>query len=363
MKKQTILLSALALTMLASCEKEVITSPTETKEAQITMQLGQYGETKGVGGATTNNTQVAVGLSFNVESLGADASSLGSEKMDFTRVGTTSVYTATAEVNVDATKVKLIGNYDGMKVGDITLSSNINTRQGDATKAVVLVSGEGVISKSDPKAPTVAVSVKPDMARIEIVGTNTGDNFKNIKNVLIKAIYLNNIKLNRTDTELSTTKSKENFALDYAPKGVKYSLVDNNTTAGWQIVDESSVRLDNVFGEDQAVGYNIFPQTGGDNTDNHPHINIEISYDISEDGTTFVSKSGFINIKAFKTVPATYVTKFDAGNVYSFSVTDISNLIVDPNTPVSPEPEPDLGSVTITCTVTKWTVVTVTPEA
>ena len=364
MKKQTILVSALALTMLASCEKEAVNLPTETKKAQITMQLGEYGETKGLGASTPTGTQVAVGKSFNVESFDAKPTSLGNAKMDFTRTGTTNVYTATADVNVTATKVKLTGNYDGTVVNTVTLTQNVNTRQGDTKSPVVLVSGEGAVTGTG-ELKTAKVSVVPEMARIEILSTNTGEKFTNIKSVKIKAIYLNNVKLNRLDAGLSNTTGIDDFTTDYGTTGNKYALADKNATAGWEIVNETGARVNNVFGEGKAVGYNIFPQAGGAiaTTNTHPHINIEIAYQESLDGgKTFKLKEGFLNFKAFQTAPAVYVTNFSAGNVYTFSVTDITNIIADPETPISPEPEPEIGSVAITCTVTSWTVVPVTPE-
>ena len=243
MKKQIILLSALVLTMLASCEKEFIIAPVEVKKSQISLIIGEYGETKGIGAFTPTGAQVAVGTSFNVESFDATPTSMENVKMEFTRTGTTNVYAATADVNAAATKLKLTGNYDGMKVGEATLSSNINTRQGDVNSPVVLVSGEGTIDRTTtPEAPTVAVLVFPEMARIEILGANTGTSFTNIKSVVIKAIYLNNVKLNRTDAGLDRTMGATDFTTDYGTTGSKYALVDNNVGNGWEVVDASSAR-------------------------------------------------------------------------------------------------------------------------
>ena len=367
MKKQTILLSALALTMLASCEKEVVNAPTGVKKSQISLILGEYGETKGIGAFTPTGSQVAVGLNFNVESFDATPTSLGDAKMDFIRTGTTNVYTASADVNTAATKVKLTGNYDGLKVDGVTLTSNVNTRQGDVTKPVVLVSGEGAIFGA-PDARKADVNVVPEMARIEIVGANSGASFTNIKSVKVKAIYLNNVKLVRdpiggSETALSNTTGTANFGVHYGVGGIKEKLVDNNSGNGWEIVDASSARVANVFGAGNAVGYNIFPQSGGSNTELHPHINIEVSYQESLDGgTTFNTKEGFINIKAFQIAPSVYVQSFTAGNVYTFSVSDITDIIIDPDIPITPEPEPEVGGVIITCTIKEWTVVPVTPE-
>ena len=379
MKKQTILLSALALTMLASCEKEAVTLPTETKKAQITMQLGQYGETKGLGAPTTA-TAVAVGLNFNVESFDAitatGGTSLGTAKMAFVKTELKdNEYTATAELNTKAKSVKLIGNYDGTDVGGVMLTPNVNTRQGDMEQPVVQVSGEAdILGLITDSKRTAEVAVSPEMARIEILGANTdidgttNAKFENIKDVKIKAIYLNNVKLNRTDTdtELSNTTGAAGFLLDYVTGGSKYALVDKHPSTpdtGWEIVDADGARVDKAFTDGNAIGYNIFPQTGGDIaiTNTHPHINIELSYQERTDGVTFIPKEGFMNINAFKDLSG-YVTEFAAGSVYSFSVTDITNLITDPETPISPEPEPEVGSVTITCTVASWKLVTVTPE-
>ena len=377
MKKQTILLSALALTMLASCEKEAVTLPTETKKAQITMQLGQYGPTKGLGEPTTE-TQVAVGLSFYVESLNAAGLLIGRDKMEFTRTGTTNIYTANADVDKAATKLKLTGNNDEtiVKIGtpqvEVTLTPDVNTRQGDVNSPVVLVSGVGNITGTTT-AKTAEVSVTPEMARIEIIGTNTGVAITNVKDVKILAIYLNNVKLNRTDIELTNTKGAANFLKHYVTGGIKYALYDKHPSApdtGWQIVDANGVRKADAFGVSKAIGYNIFPQAkpstipaGKVETDYHPHVNIQVSYIKKTNGVSFdiTPTVGFLNIKAFKN-GMNYITSFAPGSVYTFSVSDITNLINDPKTPIAPEPEPETGSVTIKCTVASWELVTVTPE-
>ena len=363
MKKQTILLSALALTMLASCEKEVIETPQKQTKAEISLLLGQYGPTKGLGTPTTA-TQVAVGLNFSVESFITNASQ-GTSKMDFVRTGVTNEYTATADVNAAATKIKLIGNYDGSVVDGVTLTPNVNTRQGDMSKEVVLVSGEGNITGT-PEAKTAAVSVAPEMARIEIKGDNTDANLDNIKNVYIKAIYLNNVKLDRSATTLTRTRGLAAFNEVYGAKedakAVKYALVDKHPSTGWQIVDGTFGRIDDAFTGGKAIGYNMFSQPGGDVTDLHPHVNIELAYDERITGDEFAPKTGYLNIKAFKENGGTKVATFEAGKVYVFTVNDITSLINDPSTPITPEPEPETGSVEITCTVLAWTLVPVTPE-
>ena len=350
MKKQTILLSALALTMLASCEKEVVNAPKETNKAQISLMLGQYGATKGLGATTAIAAPVVVGTTFKVESFEGTTTLGAPKEIEFVQEGATNIYIAKAELDAKASKLQLTGNADGTTVDGVVLSANVNTRQGDVTKPVVLVWGEDNVTGT-PGAKVAAVTVKPEMARIEITGANTGGALTNIKSVMIKAIYLNNVKLERGADVLSKSTGDTEFAADYKSDGIKAKLFDKHNSTGWEVVGVDGTRKDDAFTDGQAIGYNIFPQAGGEDTKLHPHISIEISY---TEGDT--PKAGFINIKGFENATG-LIPNFKAGTVYAFSVKDIIGLL----SAVTPEPEPEQGSVTITCTVQNWTVETITP--
>ena len=364
MKKQTILLSALALTMLASCEKEVVNTPTETKGAQITMQLGQYGESKGIGTPTTV-TSAAVGTGFIVQGFNGTAA-LGSSKVNFTK--TVNTYTATAPVDVNATTVKLTGNYDGTIVNTVTLTPNVNTRQGDMSNAVVQVSGEGVINNHGTPAAAANVSVSPEMARIEILGNNVGSPAatSNFTDVRIQTIYLNNVKLNRDDAGLSLSTGVTDFANHYTTPGatIKPNLFDKPTTASaWELISSTGDRTNDVFGGGNAVGYNIFPQEESSTTATSPHIILYISY--KEKSNPTVENFGYLNIKAFTDGSGSgsaSISSFKAGKVYSFTAGAISDILDKEDVPITPTPDPEEGSVAIICTVATWDLVTVTPE-
>ena len=381
MKKQITFLSALAIFAFASCEKTPEPANQEKNDqVELTMKLGKYGASKAIGIPATES-QITVGPSFSVESF-VGATSHGSNYVDFVKVGETNVYSATAKVNSEASSVKLVGNYDGTLVEGVTLSENVNTRQGDISKPVVLVSGTGTVIKGAPNR--AEVNVTPEMARIEI--TPAFDEFvskpTNIRNVTIEAVMLNNTKILRNGIVDKT--SSNNFKSTFSPSGNKYKLFDYavsevrspeytrssppivpDLVLGWPVVDHNGNALINAL-NGKAIGYNIFPQEGASTTElakaKHPHIIVLISYEENKDSEWQKVTSGYLNITAFNSASG-YITSFDAGSIYTFSLGSIVNLIIDPTTVITTDPDPETGSVEINCTVSKWTIVPVIPEA
>lgn len=382
MKKKTILLSMLALSIFTGCQQDApkeIDNPQGKELLNIEMELGTYGNSKSVG-TPYEASPVTVGTSFIVKSYtGSDLQ--GTNHVNFTKTG--AVYTAVTPISAAATTVSLTGNYDGTIVGGVTLSADANTRQGDFNQPVVEVSGTGTIS-GDPKIANV--NVTPEMARIEITpgypAFTESTKPSNMRNVTIGAIFINNTKVLRSGT-VDRTASND-FATAYAPSGNKYMLYDFISSGelrssftrssppvippiviGWPVIDGASDAITGAFLA-KAVGYNIFPQVGGTTSAvsraNHPHIIVLISYQEQTSPGIWDSKTGYLNITAFKN-GSNYITDFVAGSVYTFSLGSVVDLIIDPNTRITTSPDPQTGDVTINCTVSDWVMVPVTPEA
>ena len=312
--------------------------------------------------------------------------------VEFIKFGDTNVYKGTASISTSATAVSLTGNYDGSVVNGVTLSSDVNSRQGDVTKPVVQVSGSGLIE--GPEGNRIAnIEIKPEMSRIEITPNFTAFTPEtkpvNIKNVNIAAIFINNTKVTRGGNIDRT--APEDFKTVYSAEGMKYKLydymantkstyeypeVDYNRSSppvvppivrGWNVIDDHGNALVNAFNND-AIGYNIFPQAGANSVSAakalHPHIIVLIRYyNRTDESSNWEEKSGYVNITAFKTVSGNmYVNKFEQGNVYSFSLGDLVGLITDPTTLITTTPDPETGGVEINCSVASWNIIPVIPE-
>ena len=390
MKKQIILLSFLALATLASCSKNAddptVVDPGKQTQAKIILEIGQYGDTKSVG-TPYAAAKVTVAPTFRVQSY-FNGNILGTSNIEFLPIGETGNLGSTATVSTSATDIKLTGNFDGSIVDGVTLSSDVNTRQGGSDKAVVLVSGNGNIIGTETKI--AEVSVVPEMARIEITPDYPALDpaLTTLRNIKIAAIFINNTKITRGGNVDRTASA--DFSTVYNTTGMKsklYDFIASGTRAnsvaspvpaftrssppvippivlGWNVVDVNGVSVADPFGS-KAVGYNIFPQSGGTTTEiakaTHPHIIVLVSYDKLV-GDLWLNTSGYLNITAFKTAPSTYVNEFIAGSVYQFSLGSIVELIVDPTTTITTNPDPETNDVSITCTVSKWNIVPVTPE-
>ena len=68
----------------------------------------------------------------------------------------------------------------------------------------------------------------------------------------------------------------------------------------------------------KSIGYNIYPQAGGDGTKldaqkNHPHIILDIVR-IHASGNTDLDNNGYLNITALNQAGG-YVTEFEAGHI------------------------------------------------
>lgn len=373
MKNQTILLLTLALIAIIGCEKNNGLELYDKRKSQATiiLKIEEYGLSKSVGKPYTA-TPVTIGTTFNINSFfGSEI--LDSNNVEFARVGETNVYEATVPIYSKATSMTITGNYDGTAVDGITLSSDVNTRQGDQTKPIILVSGSGSIVE-ESGLNTVTLNLIPEMARIEIIPDYTGvytTPSTIYKLVNLKAVYLNNTKTTRdgnvVDTPSGTFSGRNNDFHHTGSKSKLYealSLPPDGTPhePGWPIIDTDGTA---VKGDYDAIGYNIFPQNGGSDAvtakQNHPHIIFYISGLKKNLSSTFESFGGYININALNDENGNYVTSFDAGSVYIISLGDIINLVVDTNTEITTDPDP-YSVKSISCSVSNLELKTVYPK-
>ncbi len=399
MKKNILSIAALAV-LFASCSKDDNSNASDKdSSAKVNVSLGSYG--RSVGTPTVDGDIVAVDatqLRFIPIRYG---NAVENQALILPLVPGTSAdeYTTTASVATNMSGAFLELNYDNG-----TLTSNVNTRQGDVLAPVVLcdnraetgVETDFVINGSTYELTTDLI---PEMARMQIVNNLVaGHDFKGstaegdltIKDITLDAIYINNTKLDRADSGLNRTGDSQSvWDAAYnteANGGVKYNLYDLEPSEdAWKniIGDDGLLAAGkevNFFGAGRAVGdetearigalgYNIFEQALDlDGTNKvlakkfQPHISFKLTFTGTGIGKyeKETEYTRYLNIVAFK--DGQKYTTIERGNVYEMEISDILELAVDPESELTEEPDPIDASVEITVKVTEWTVIPVTPE-
>ncbi|WP_373704878.1 hypothetical protein [Porphyromonas loveana] len=360
-------LAALALTF-ASCNKNDEANPSnKNKSVELTINLPAFDSSMRLLGDKTNNgdyPKVQAGDVLTV--IGHSGSDASSPRTNVTTVTLTPdlsphTFKGTAAMMAGTTFIEVVA-YDD----NATLTKNVNTRQGDAKDGVkVRLIGGGAVVAGPPA--TCAVTIKPEMARIEVVGQlkPTGGAFANLAELKLHASYLNNIKTDRDAgalTRISTSLAVWNPA--YTGAGTLFAMTQAYSP------EITNTAIDFPGGK-TCDGYNFFPQepsvpivpplTKDNVSPVTPHFVFKVSYKTNAVGAVAVNDV-YLNVVALKDkATSQYITKFEAGKVYQFDLKEIADLMDNLNPPVTPTPDPDQLSVELTVTVGDWTVVPVTP--
>lgn len=353
----SLMTSALFVSCSNDTEKVVESTP---KTVSLSLNLPKMMQSKALGDKASTGNVVTVEGTVKVYALqsenGAILNTYTLDASDFFSPTGTAVQ-KTLEVNGTAQYMEFEGNIDNG-----TRTANVNTRQGIAKSSAVRVAGGAAIKAASGANATCEISVVPDMARVEVFGS-FGET-KNIQNLQINGIYLNNVKEDRTSTSLikTTDNSTPDWTTAYAKNGVKSNLYTAFTTPVSGIADANGVA--------QADGYNFFPQgytvvngmTGVAETKEqaaryNPHIILNVSY--TKDGVAVTDK--WLNVVALKDGNV-YFPTFDQGKIYQLNIADLTTIMDVVNPPVTDQPDPNSVSVDVTVTVADWTIVPVKPE-
>lgn len=360
-------LAALALTF-ASCNKnDDVKTSEKDKSVELTINLPAFDSSmRLLGDKTTNGDYPKVQAGDVLTVIGHSGSDALSPRTNVTTVTLTGTsdphkFTGTAAMMAGTTFIEVVA-YDD----NATLTKNVNTRQGDAKDGVkVRLIGGGAVVAGPPA--TCAVTINPEMARIEVVGQlkPTSGTFSNLAELKLHASYLNNIKTDRDAvalTRIATALVTWNPA--FTASGTFFAMTQDYSP---EITDMS---IDFPGGK-TCDGYNFFPQelpaplpsplTKDNVSPTSPHFILKVSYKTKAVGAVAVNDV-YLNVVALKDKSTNnYITKFEAGKVYQFDLKDIADLMDSLNPPVTPTPDPDQLSVELTVTVGNWTVVPVTP--
>lgn len=352
--------SVLATSIFASCSNELGQNEqldSTPKNVAISLNLPKLSQSKGLGDMTTDaNSKVTLDGTVKVyakqSQTGALVNTYTLTAGDFFAADGASI-TKTLEVNGTATYIEVEGNID-----DASKTDDVNTRQGIATSSAVRVTGGNAITAGVSGAnATCAVTVAPEMARVEVFGALKATT--HITDLKVNGIYLNNVKQHRADANLvkTTIATTPDWTTSYGTSGVKSNLYTAFATPITSIADVSSKK--------QADGYNFFPQSGTAAATTkeealvyHPHIIINVSY--VREGNPVTNQ--WVNVVALKDGSNNYFAGFENGKIYQLDLADISDILDVKNPPVTTDPDPDAVSVDVTVSVKTWEIVTVKPE-
>lgn len=344
--------------MFVSCSNETEKSLDSTpKTVGLTLNLPKMNQTRQIGNQTTGSQKVTVSGTVIVKALaqenGAVLNTYTLDASNFFKDGTP--ITMPLEVNGTATFMTFDGN-----INEGTKTSDVNTRQGDATSSAVGVSGGGKINNA-----VCIIPVTPDMARVEVYGS-VGTSFTNISDLKINGIYLNNVKQDIASTMLvkSTNQTTPTWSVAYGDKGIKSNLC--TLFAG------GIIEIPTNAPKPQADGYNFFPQdlqnagfgkdvaitTKEDAARFSPHIILNVNY-TPKGGKEVTGK--WLNVVALKNGNS-YIPSFTRGTIYQLDLADLIPIMDQINPPVTEEPDPNAISVAVEVTVADWVITPVKPE-
>lgn len=352
-------LAALALTF-ASCNKnDDVKTSEKDKSVELTIKLPAFDASMRLLGEKTvtgDKPKVQVGDIVTVigRQGGASGTIQGSTTVALAASGTD--FKGTASLPSTTDYVEVIAYEDNG-----TLTDNVNSRQGNAKNGmeVRLVGGGAVVSGSPN---TCAVTINPEMARIELVGKLDATPYTNLQSLKVSDIYVNNIKVTRNASSLTRNPViVSTWNTNYGVGGTFEKMTQNYSP---ELTGDLPV-------PNTADGYNIFPQEipgsvlapyTKDNVGPHsPHIILKVSYQTKVAGAPVVTDK-YLNVVALKeSGSGDIITKFEAGKVYQLQLQDIAELMDKTVPPVTPNPDPDQLSVELTVTVGQWTVVPVKP--
>lgn len=368
MKVKTILMSMLAVAALASCDKDeagnALTGSTSSLEFKIAVPATMAIQDPGTAAAPTLTT-------VKVEMLNGTTVV---ETRDLTAAQITVAQAATGvvleQIPDAATSVKVTAN------GLATPSTAIADYQ--TTLAAVPFSGTanityaaGDVNTDGHKLKKAAVTIKAEVARIEIVGGINVDKTTNgYYAVDVEKIYINNYLA--TSNATAPYIVANNAAGDWVtPNNFATDMMTNTitepTTGSFYATDHNIGVLTG-----KADAYQIFPAKDVTATPTVttaaaalPHVVLKVKvYETAEAYTagTPMADREWITIKTFKN-GTDLITEFAAGNIYKLDLNDLTNSFKPGVTPpVDPDPEDEKADLELKVTVTPWVLVNMTPN-
>ena len=217
---------------------------------------------------------------------------------------------------------------------------------------------------------TANVEVKPALARLEIAGeikgqpNSLGENA--YSSISVEEVYINNYRTIGGKT--GRTYIKANQDLNGFESAVDPLMMD--------VIDSEYHRF---FCQKKLVaGYQLFPETPEElvadplpkDFYNHVILKVKVSYGEQKGGRinrSAYSETGYVTIRSFMTAATGDLKGFQAGTIYKLDLADLSKYFktdenLDPENPVTPDPEPDKKALIVTVKAVPWTAKNIKPD-
>ena len=217
---------------------------------------------------------------------------------------------------------------------------------------------------------TAEVEVKPALARLEIAGeiqgqaNSLGENA--YSSITVDEVYINNYRT--IGGRKGRTYIKANPDLNGFDKPVDPLMMDE--IKGDYYADFCDKKY--------VAGYQLFPETPKELVadplpeDFYTHVILKVSARITDLKSGRVirngyTETGYVTIRSFMTAATGDLKGFQAGTIYKLDLADLSKYFktdedLDPETPITPEPEPDQKALIVKVTPVAWKAQNIKPD-
>ena len=369
-------IATMALTLFASCNKK---DEPQKDVSSICIRLNETAlrafedpiADNGMLSEITDNVKVIINDGAQKFTLSPD---------DITAAKTTGWRKA---IKVVPTKVTVIANgeTDGKNINtfqglggftDTEWKENPRNKKGTFDTKIPLYGETTTITKGkdgDVITFTANVKVKPALARLEIAGEIKGqpnsDGENAYSSISVEEVYINNYRT--IGGNPGRTYIKANPDLNGFDKAVDPLMMD--------VIEGDYQRY---FSEKKLVaGYQLFPETPEElaastlpkDFYNHVILKVNVTYGEQKGRITrpLYTETGYVTIRSFMTAATGDLKGFEAGTIYKLDLADLSKYFktdenLDPENPVTPEPEPDKKALIVTVKALPWTAKNIKPD-
>lgn len=357
-------IALMALTLFASCKdkepkKEVNSLTIRISDTQLRAIEDQIAA--GTDGLIATDVVIDINDGAKVVALDAaaiaEAKSATGHSIDVKFVVTKVSMTANGVIeNKEITDYQAMGADFMNKVPLVASTTTIQTQQ-----------------NGDDVTYTATLDPKPELARLEVFGKITGKpnaaGQNAFKNIDVEAVYMNNYLLKAGNASRYMTPGNSNDGFDQATYALKAQMYDENIAAS---------KADFEAGN-KVAGYQLFPLTDTEKAMDinalpeeffdHVILKVTVTYDLNVvKNRTTETEVGYVTMVRFMETATKDLKGFEAGYVYKLNLDELSKDFKtddngNPDTPVTPDPEPK-GKKKLIVKVNpyKWEVKNIKPD-
>lgn len=345
MKIKSLLVAMMALATMASCSNEDDATSVENAGTPKSVRLSlDYASTRAIGDPATAGRPTLT----NIYVLAYE--DVACTKLQQTIALTTEQAAAltttdgsvTVAIPAKAMGVKMIANNGNSTV----IPDPIVSYQDKNIKTEIPYVGQSVagVQGSELAGYTAAITVAPQVARIEVSGIIKATDADNGCTVTIDGVYMNKYisNLSSPAAQVSLVSTDGETITDATAIA---GMFDLSTATDWSSAFTATTPT-------KCAGYQLFAGSYA----------VALAVTVTPDATKYPGaavEKGFVVIKKF-----TGVDNLQASKIYKLNLTasGLEGEFHYPDTPVTPDPSGEQKTVNVNVTVTEWTEENVTPE-